>query len=230
MRRAQSLEHRPPIAENPANVRVAQSRSLRTNAADDSLLFEPGTRFGYSSYGYNLLSAVVETTSGIDFPTYVQTRVLAPLGMAHTTVDRVDSLIPDRAQVYEPSGGGRFVVSPPVDNSYKWAGGGFLSTADDLVRFGSAHLSPGRLTEQSLALLFTSMRTRAGGVNDYGLGWSTKLDSLGHRVVAHDGGAIGGTALLVVDRDSRVVFAICINLDDAPLNRVERLPGLFDRR
>ena len=28
-----------------------------------------------------------------------------------------------------------------MDNSYKWAGGGFTSTAEDLVRFGSAVLS-----------------------------------------------------------------------------------------
>lgn len=27
-----------------------------------------------------------------------------------------------------------------VDNSYKWAGGGFLSTAEDLVKFGNAML------------------------------------------------------------------------------------------
>lgn len=29
---------------------------------------------------------------------------------------------------------------PYVDNSYKWAGGGFISTAEDLVRFGNAVL------------------------------------------------------------------------------------------
>src|SRR5512143_2593056 len=32
--------------------------------AEDSLLFEPGTRFSYSSYGWNLISAVIEGASG----------------------------------------------------------------------------------------------------------------------------------------------------------------------
>ena len=32
------------------------------------------------------------------------------------------------------------VNAPHVDNSYKWAGGGFLSTVTDLVKFGNAML------------------------------------------------------------------------------------------
>ena len=35
---------------------------------------------------------------------------------------------------------GKIQNAPYVDNSYKWAGGGFLSTATDLVKFGNAML------------------------------------------------------------------------------------------
>lgn len=34
----------------------------------------------------------------------------------------------------------RLVNAPNVDNSYKWAGGGFLSTVSDLLSFGNAML------------------------------------------------------------------------------------------
>ena len=34
---------------------------------DDPLLFEPGTQYSYSSYGWNFLSAVVEAASGEEF-------------------------------------------------------------------------------------------------------------------------------------------------------------------
>jgi len=42
---------------------------------DDSLLFPPGTRFSYSSYAWNLVSAVVEGASGDDFLQYMSAHV-----------------------------------------------------------------------------------------------------------------------------------------------------------
>src|SRR3989441_848006 len=45
---------------------------------DDSLLFPPGTRFSYSSYGWNLVAAVVEGASGDDFLHYMSTHVFRP--------------------------------------------------------------------------------------------------------------------------------------------------------
>src|SRR5437764_946272 len=78
----------------------------------------------------------------------------------------------------------------------KWAGGGYLSTAEDLVRFSSAHLKPDRLTPASLDLLFTSMRTRDGKETGYGVGWYIGRDERGHRVVSHAGSAVGGSAIL----------------------------------
>jgi len=100
---------------------------------DDSLLFPPGTRFSYSSYAWNLISAVVEGASGDDFLHYMSAHVLRPLGLAHTAPDRTDSLIPGRTQPYDRDSGGSYRIAPAVDNSYKWAGGGFVSTAEDLV-------------------------------------------------------------------------------------------------
>src|SRR6059036_1750438 len=129
----------------------------------DSLLFPPGTKFSYSSYGWNLISAVVEGAAGQDFLTYMSRNVLRPLGLTHTAPDRVDSLIPNRTRFYERGADSGFVPAPPVDNSYKWAGGGFLSTAEDLVRFGSALLEPGFLKAATLELLFTPQHTTSGG-------------------------------------------------------------------
>src|SRR6266704_1220712 len=54
---------------------------------DDSLLFPPGTRFSYSSYAWNLVSAVVEGASGEDFLRYMAVHVFRPLGLTRTTPD-----------------------------------------------------------------------------------------------------------------------------------------------
>src|SRR6266566_4804824 len=130
---------------------------------DDSLLFPPGTRFSYSSYAWNLVSAVVEGASGEDFLRYMAAHVFRPLGLTRTAPDRADSLIPGRTQFYDRDTVGGYRVAPAVDNSYKWAGGGFVSTAEDLVKFGSALLEPGFLKRETLELLFTSQHTSGGG-------------------------------------------------------------------
>jgi CubicO group peptidase (beta-lactamase class C family) len=197
--------------------------------ADDALLFEPGTRFAYSSYGWNLISAVVEGASGEEFLAYMGAHVIRPLGLTHTAPDRADSLIPDRTRFYEGESAGGFAPSPPVDNSYKWAGGGFLSTAEDLVRFGSGFLRPGFVQAATLDLLFTSQRTRDGQPVGYGIGWFLATDSLGHRRAFHGGGSVGGTTVFGVDRDSRVVIAITSNLSDAALGPGRRILDMFDR-
>ena len=195
----------------------------------DSLLFPPGTKFSYSTYGWNLISAVVEAAAGQDFLSYMGQNVFRPLGMTHTAADRVDSLIPNRTRFYERAADGAFVLAPPVDNSYKWAGGGFVSTAEDLVKFGSAMLRPGFLKAGTLELLFTSQKTRAGEPTGYGVGWFVSTDSLGHRWVFHGGSSVGGTTAFGVDRDSRVVVAITSNLSNAPLEPGEGIRALFDR-
>ena len=196
---------------------------------DDSLLFPPGTRFSYSSYGWNLVSAVVEGASGEAFLPYVSAHVFRPLGLTHTAPDRADSVIPGRTQFYDGDSAGVYRVAPPVDNSYKWAGGGFVSTAEDLVKFGSALVAPGFLRGETLELLFTSQRTSTGEETGYGIGWFLRTDSLGHRWAFHGGSAVGGTAVLGVDRDAHLVVALLTNLSDAAVEPAQEIEAAFER-
>jgi len=195
---------------------------------NDSLVAPPGTRFSYSTYGFNLVSAAVEGASGEQFLSYMSRHVFKPLKMASTAPDKNDSLIPNRTRFYDRTATGEFTLAPTVDNSYKWAGGGFVSTAEDLVRFGSAHLAPGHLKAATLELLFTPQHTTSGEATPYGIGWFIETDTLGHRYVYHGGGSVGGTTAFGVDRDSRVVIALVTNLTDARLGAVQEIRLMFD--
>ena len=62
------------------------------------------------------------------------------LGLSNTFLDRTEPIIYNRASYYVRDSHHRLRNAPYVDNSYKWAGGGFLSTVGDLVRFGNAML------------------------------------------------------------------------------------------
>jgi CubicO group peptidase (beta-lactamase class C family) len=184
----------------------------------DSLLFEPGTRYNYSTYGFNLLSAVVEGAAGEPFLAYMRRHVFAPLGLRSITAEHTDSLIPWRARFYDRGRDGRVTNAPYVDNSNKWAGGGFVSNSEDLARFGWAHVDGSLLKPATVTLLTTSQKLRSGEPTGYGIGWSVGTDSAGRRWYGHTGGATGGRSVLLVLPDQRVVVAAIANLGQAPMS------------
>jgi CubicO group peptidase (beta-lactamase class C family) len=194
----------------------------------DSLLFEPGTRFAYSSYGWNLISAVLEGASGESFLALMTRRVFEPAGMTHTAADLPAPIIPGRARFYTRSEKtGRVTNAPYVDNSYKWAGGGFLSTAEDLVAFAHALLEGRLLRPETVQLLWTSMKTADGKDTDYGIGWTVDRDGKGRRRVRHSGGSMGGTANLVIYPEERLVVALLVNSDESFTGRAPEIAEMF---
>ena len=186
--------------------------------ADDSLIHEPETEFSYSSYGWNLISAVVEGASGEDFLDYMDRVVFDPLGMDRTVADWNAPIIADRTRFYVADSTGQVSNAPYVDNSYKWAGGGFLSTPEDLLVFANAHLEAGYLQAETLETLFTSQRLRDGSETGYGIGWRSAVNEYGERVVSHTGGSVGGRTVLTLNRDTGLIVAIVANLSSAPIS------------
>lgn len=189
---------------------------------NDSLEFRPGERLGYSTFGYVLLSAVIESAAGEPFVSYMRRRVIDPIGMRHTVAEYPDSIIPHRARFYTRKDSLSAVHNAPyVDNSNKWAGGGYLSTTEDLALFGHSMASAGLLRRKTMDVLWTSMRTADGKPTDYGIGWSINTDSAGRRVISHSGGSVGGTALLLIYPDQGLVLAFLFNSDQRqpPLRR-----------
>jgi serine beta-lactamase-like protein LACTB, mitochondrial len=178
---------------------------------DDPLVAPPGTEFSYSSYGFNLLSAVVQGASGQDFLSYMHEHVFEPLGLRSTVEDQPAEIIEQRARFYTQPKDQHVLNAPFVDNSYKWAGGGFLSSAEDLVRFGSALLEPGFLKRDSLQLLFTPQKTKDGQETNYGMGWFIGKSTSGQKIFEHSGGSVGGTSELILYPDVHMVVAMLTN-------------------
>lgn len=195
---------------------------------DDSLLFEPGTRFVYSSFGWNLLGAVIEGASGQPYLTFMHDRVIVPLGLNHTIAEFPDSLIPRRARFYSRGdSAGPILNAPYVDNSYKWPGGGYLSTTEDLAQWGAALLDGRLLRPATRDLLWTPMTTRDGKSTGYGIGWSIRSDSLGRRQAFHTGGSMGGTAILLLYPEQRLVLAMLVNSDETLNDLARRIAGWY---
>jgi len=196
--------------------------------ADDTLLFEPGTDYSYSTYGWNLLSAVVEAAAGEEFLQFMSDEVFEPLDLRHTVADHNDSIIVYRTDFYEQNRDGAVVNAPHVDNSYKWAGGGFLSTPEDLVRFGQAHMSPGFLKAETLAQLQTSQVLRNGEATDYGIGWRIGTQDDGDTTLGHSGGSVGGTTLLILVPEHDLVVAGVVNISGPAAAIVNQVADVFE--
>jgi serine beta-lactamase-like protein LACTB, mitochondrial len=188
---------------------------------NDPLVSPPGTKFNYSSYGFNLLSAVIESASGEPFLVYMQEHVFTPMGLVHTAADQNTQIIEQRSRFYELAKDGHQENAPYVDNSYKWAGGGFLSTAEDLVRFGSTILQGGVLKTETLQAMFTSQKTKSGEATEYGIGWGIHKSRSGRLTYEHSGGSVGGTSQLILYPETHVVVALVTNLSDKEWKREE---------
>jgi CubicO group peptidase (beta-lactamase class C family) len=236
------------LASHRAGVRHYRddNESLNTTAYDtatasletfrgDPLLFKPGTGESYSSFGFVLLSAALEGASGLDFPALLRQEVVGPLGLDRTEAERRDAPALGRATFYDNvtpySTDGRVVPSPALDVSFKWAAGGLLSTADNLARFGVAHVPPfneGFLRDETLALLFAPRPWRPVPMAQ-GLGWNVGRDHRARRVWLQFGAGSGGTAVLAIYPDRQVSVAILANLGHArfPLRRLLAIVRLF---
>jgi CubicO group peptidase (beta-lactamase class C family) len=181
---------------------------------DDPLLFSPGTKYSYSSYAYNLLGAVVESASGLTFEAYMREMVWGPSGMTATRLEHQGEIVPKRSRQYVRSGNG-VRNAPFADLSVKWAGGGMISTVEDLARFAIA-LDQGLLLKpETLASMYEPMTLADGTRTEYGLGWETRADEKGQRWVAHSGGATGGSTYLLRLPEKRFAVAIFANVQDA---------------
>ncbi|XP_060770827.1 serine beta-lactamase-like protein LACTB, mitochondrial isoform X2 [Neoarius graeffei] len=188
---------------------------------DDPLIFEPGTTFLYSTHAFTLLSAVLERAAGRRFVDLMM-NMFRELGMLNTVPDENDPIIYNRSRYYHCNKKGRIVNCPYVDNSYKWAGGGFLSTVGDLLLFGNAMLYsyqladmtdtsgflPGFLKPQTAKALWAPVdKTEAAWNKDgcYAQGWLVveKQQKYGQcrmrrHYASHTGAAVGASSVLLV--------------------------------
>lgn len=209
------------------NRRYNSVKSSLTIFENDSLLFEPGSKYSYSSYGFSLISAVIEGASGERFLPFIQREVFSALNMTSTCPDKNDSIIVNRTSFYQLDSSSYLRNAPYVDNSYKWAGGGFISTTTDLIKFGEAHLTAGFLSAGTLKELTTSQVLSSGDSTGYGIGWRTMtLDRL--HGFGHSGGSVGGITQFQIYPGEKAIIVLLSNSSDTSYgNVVGRIVNVF---
>jgi CubicO group peptidase (beta-lactamase class C family) len=175
----------------------------------DSLLFEPGTDYSYSTYGWTVVSAVTEAADGERaWVEILRDEVTRPLGLLGLRPEWADSVIPGHARFYTRGARGGWRNAPSVDLSNKWAGGGLVGTAGDLVNFALGVAGGAVLSDAARSEMWR--RQTPEGEVSYGLGW-TVGEIEGRRAVAHSGGSTGATAMLILLPDDGIAVSVLGN-------------------
>ena len=183
----------------------------------DTLLFEPRTKYAYSTYGWSVIGAVMEQGLKLPFAEIINRDVTVPLQLQDLKTDQVDSLNYPRVSFYDYRDSS-LQISPQVDNSNKWAGGGFLCAADDLARFGFSLVNKGYLSRSALKTFTTPQLLKDGSATDYGIGFRSAKDDFGRNWIGHSGGSIGGTSMLQIYPEEDLVIVTLINRTGADMD------------
>ncbi len=197
--------------------------------AADPLLFEPGAKYSYTTYGYNLLGAAVEGAAGMRFRNCILERIFEPAGMRTARHDSVRDIIPNRARGYHKNPAGLVENCDLADTSNKVPGGGMVSTPDDLIKFAIAVMKGQLVKPETRDQMYTQAKARDGKLVPYGLGWQIQ-ESEGRKWVAHGGAQQGISTMLLTLPSEGFSVALMTNLERvtlAPLAR--RIAGIVLR-
>lgn len=202
--------------DDPQRTCARASEGVSSFFAGEPLLFEPETQYGYSTYGWVLVSAAVEAAASETFFSFMRSAIFEPLGMAGTTADSASEAMPNRAVPYYRARMSQLQTAGEVDYSCFAGAGGFLSTPSDLVRFGMA-LGHGKLLQSTtVKQLQAPQQLASGKQTDYGLGWTLETYPLAGkptRLASHSGRILlGGSTSFLTFPERGLVVAVTTNM------------------
>ena len=208
--------------ESTTNRHFASFAEAMTIFQGDKTAFQPGTDYLYTTYGYTVLGAIVEKASGQSFEDFMRANVWGLAGMSSTQLEVRGRDIPSKAVCYMKRQEAEFVVALPTDLSVKYPGGGMVTVASDLLRFGHAFLE-GKLVSPATRddmLAVTSVPGQKDHV--YGLGWEIRSDKELGSLISHSGGQSGTSTNMAFYRDRGIGVAVLVNVSNVRMVDIAR--------
>ena len=197
---------------------------------DIPLLYQPGEQFKYNSFDVVLASRVIEGISDKDFLTFLDDNIFQDLNMKNTYADHSNRRSEYEAEFYETSSDNKYrkwhtfgIPHHDQNLSYKWAGGGLLSSPSDLVKMGNALLNDTSFVSTKVRnMFFEPQRLSNEEINEqkYALGWRSYYDYATEHLlgedkpvwmVHHGGVSKGSMNFLCLFPDEGVVIDVAIN-------------------
>ena len=193
------------VGREPANLPtyligpVSQWESVLISALRETKYdLEPDTQFLYSNIGYAILGATLGRAAGMSYTSWVQQRILTPLGMSHTAFEPNATIQSQIAKGYEVDASGHISFEAPqrehAGRGYKVPNGALYTTVDDLAQFVALELGEGPETVLPKSVVEANL-ARANSTNgnlDAGYGVGFQLSRRGADVFIGHGGSVAG--------------------------------------
>ena len=182
---------------------------------------QPEAAFKYSNIGFSLLGLIVARAAGRTYHAYTQTAIIEKLGLRNTGPELDAARLSEYAAAHSglASRTERQVI-PHVDTRAMAAATGFYSTAEDMVRFASAHffgddrLLSDRSKSEMQRPVWSGQHPDAP--RD-GYGYGTAIQHYGgHRMVGHAGGYPGHITRTMWDPTEGLAISVLTNAVDGP--------------
>jgi CubicO group peptidase (beta-lactamase class C family) len=199
-------------------------------ARQPSRVRPPGELVGYSNYGAALAGHVVAEAHDTTFEAYVQSEILEPLGMTHSTFAQpVPTDRPGELAAPHVLEDGSFSVADQAYINMRPAGS-LSATATDMAAFASAHLGGGAVGDARILEAETSeaMHSRHHVRHPAVTNWRYGFHEYGDpdaNLVAHSGATVDFTSylLLAPDRDVGIFVAYNSNPTEHPKAVVDEI-------
>lgn len=189
------------------------------NFCSGNLEFEPGSTFNYSNSGYYLLGYIIEKVTGKPYEQVLQERILKPLKMNNTGIDKHDEILKKRASGYGKGLKG-YVNTPYFFMQNAYAAGAMYSTVEDMYLWDQALYTDKLLSKKHKNLMFKPHIALGGG---YAYGWVVNKMPVGEtgdsiKVIQHGGGINGFNTVIIRLVDDKHLIVLFNNTGPTRLN------------
>jgi CubicO group peptidase (beta-lactamase class C family) len=217
------------VYQRTARQRLRRVDDYKPLVAEETLAFEPGSKWQYSNTGMLLAGAVIEAVTGRDFFDVVRERVYAKAGMPNSDCYDIDLVVPNLATGYsrERTPSGTRWRANTFEHVIRGgpAGGGY-STARDLLAFAEA-MREGRLVSPATAERLWTAKPALQSP-EYGFGFGVGQDALG-RSAGHSGGFPGISSVLDIYLDTGWTVVVLSNVDGGMPSVAQKLREVAGR-
>ena len=182
---------------------------------------DPGAAFEYSNVGTGLLGHALALRAGKPYEALITERVLTPLGLSSTSITLTPAMLARVARAHDAFGDSTSMWDIPAI-----AGAGALrSTANDMLTFAAGNLEAASAVAPTgiHASLKDALAPRRAiknekgkvGRDSVGFNWILNASPASRRLIWHNGGTGGHSAVLILDPAGKKAVVVLTNTGDA---------------